>query len=221
MSVIIFIAAVILLTNPCHSAAVEQSALDHYQKAYQRAPQNYIHNYNLGTYYLENDQIGYAITYLEKAVQLSPRDRDIRHNLRLAKAKVVDPLNNKPGLLDLAKAFVSLITAHEWLLLLTGSQAIFILLKKLGKHFPNMQLALLILCAIPTSAAVMISLNQEAVVVIPKADLKQSPSHVVDTSFQAHEGVKAKILEEHLDWVKIKCQNGITGWVEKKALKKI
>ncbi len=211
----------ILVTCHAHAAVLEKESAEFYQHHYSSQPQNYIHAYNLGSYYLDQNQIGYAITYLEKSLKLAPRDPDTHQNLRIAKQKVIDPLHSKRTIVDLFQALLALVTVQEWLLLLTGSQAILVILNLIRRRFITVQKTLFLLIGLPTLAALVLSLEQHVVVVIPRAELKQSPSQAVDTSFHAHEGVKATILEEHLDWVKIKCQNGITGWIEKKALEKI
>lgn len=44
--------------------------------------------YNVGTMYLKTQRAGLAVPYLEKALRLSPLDRDVRHNLELARTEL-------------------------------------------------------------------------------------------------------------------------------------
>src|SRR3989338_8911891 len=60
--------------------------------------------YNLGNTYFKLKKVGKAVLNYERALRLSPRDRDIRSNLKLAKSMAVDKINAPERGLVLAAA---------------------------------------------------------------------------------------------------------------------
>ena len=220
----LFIALILSFMMPCIAQPIENPSLNQLQKNVKNHPKSAIHHYNLGTYFLQKNQLGHAVLYLEKAKKLNPRDPDTRHNLKLSHTKLIDPLAGKQHFFSLIHAAIAYLRFQEWLLLLAGAQFLLILLKKTDTNSNTIKMAqwvVLGLFSLPLIGSFLALKTTEIIILSKRIELKQSPSHAVETTFNAHQGVKAILLEDHHLWVKIKCQNGITGWVEKKELGKI
>ena len=73
-----------------------EKAIDTYQKIITMGYVGTSLYYNLGNSYYRDGKIGYAILYYEKALELSPGDDDVIHNLAIANLKTVDKIDTLP-----------------------------------------------------------------------------------------------------------------------------
>jgi tetratricopeptide (TPR) repeat protein len=189
--------------------------------------------YNLGNAYYRSGKIGFAILNYERALQLSPADEDIQHNLALANTKTVDRVEMLPkffifqwweGLL----AFFSLTgwtyTAYFFYIVVLGSTAFYFLAKnqRIQKISFYSGLAAVMLLAV-TASLLAVKFNRElsvknAVIVQSEAAVKLSPDASSNDAFIIHEGLKVKLEDNVQDWVKIKLLDGKVGWVQKENL---
>lgn len=78
-----------------------QLAIDEYNKLIEDDYTGVSLFYNLGNSYYRLGQVGYAILYYEKALEISPGDEDVLHNLELAKLNLKDKVDTLPPFLFL------------------------------------------------------------------------------------------------------------------------
>lgn len=62
--------------------------------------ENPAYYYNLGNAYYQSGKVAEAILAFERALRLSPNDADITHNLKLARLKVIDPIDTQAPFLQ-------------------------------------------------------------------------------------------------------------------------
>ena len=61
-----------------------------------------------------------------------------------------------------------------------------------------------------------------AIVFAKEIEAKLEPNFRAETSFTLHEGTKVMVIENYgADWLKIKLQNGETGWIANSELKEL
>jgi tetratricopeptide (TPR) repeat protein len=184
--------------------------------------------YNLGNAYYRENKIGLAILYYQKALQLSPGDNDVQHNLAIANTKTVDKIETLPPffLFQWWESLLAFFSVNGWTYLAYIFYILF--LSAIGFYFfakkPKMQrysffggLASVVLLIISISLLI-INLNRQlniknAIVIVPAVTVKLSPDNSSNDAFIIHEGLKVR-EEDHVDnWVKIQLQDGKEGWL--------
>jgi tetratricopeptide (TPR) repeat protein len=192
--------------------------------------------YNLGNANYRIGKIGYAILYYEKALELSPSDEDVKHNLDFAHLSTVDRIQPLPKfiLFDWWEALLGLFSDNGWayivfvlyllVILLAGAYS-FSKTVMQQKIFFFSAITGVFLLAVSISLLV-IKVNREAklksgVIVEQVVTVKFSPDPQSTDAFVIHEGLKVN-LEDQLDnWVKIRLADGKVGWVEQTYVEQI
>lgn len=210
-----------------------ENAIDTYQKIINVGYVGTSLYYNLGNSYYRDGKIGYAILYYEKALELSPGDDNVMHNLAIANAKTVDKIDTLPKffLFQWWESILALFPVSGWTLMVYLFYLL--LLCSIGLYFfargMNIQRysvfsgLILALFLVITTALWIVSLNREftvknAIVVEPAAAVKLSPDSTSNDAFVIHEGLKVRELDRVESWVKIRLQDGKEGWIEQNEI---
>jgi tetratricopeptide (TPR) repeat protein len=206
-----------------------EKAIDTYQKIITMGYVGTSLYYNLGNSYYRDGKIGYAILYYEKALELSPGDDDVIHNLAIANLKTVDKIDTLPKffLFQWWETVLAMFPVSGWTLvvylfylLLLCSIGLYFFARGLNIQrysvFAGMISALFLIAA---ATLWIVSLNREftvknAVVVEPTAAVKLAPDSTSNDAFVIHEGLKVRELDHVGSWVKIRLQDGKEGWIE-------
>jgi tetratricopeptide (TPR) repeat protein len=189
--------------------------------------------YNLGNSYYRNGKIGYAILYYEKALELSPGDDDVTHNLAIANTKTVDKIDTLPRffLFQWWESILALFSTTGWTytvylfyLLLLASIGLYFFARSLRIQrysvFSGLISALLLII---TATIWIVSLNREltiknAIVLEPTIAVKLAPDSTSNDAFVIHEGLKVRELDQVENWVKIRLQDGKEGWIQQNEI---
>ncbi len=189
--------------------------------------------YNLGNAYYRSGKIGYAILFYEKALKLSPGDEDIQQNLRIANSKTIDKLPDFPDffLFRIWENLLSVFSLSGWVyfsyiffILLLISVTGYFLFKNLLYRKYSFYAGIIIAVIFTLSISIMlVKLNQDyntrrGIIVQLVANVKTSPDENGDDTFVIHEGLKIKVEELIGSWMKIRLDDGKTGWVEEKNI---
>jgi len=189
--------------------------------------------YNLGNSYYREGKIGYAILYYEKALELSPGDNDVVHNLAIANTKTVDKIDVLPKffLFQWWENILALFPLSGWTymvylfyLLLLCSIGLYFFARGLNVQRYSVFAGLIAgVFLIITGSLWIVSLNREltvknAIVVEPTAVVKLAPDSTSNDAFVIHEGLKVRVLDRVESWVKIRLQDGKEGWIEQKEI---
>lgn len=210
-----------------------ENAIDTYQKIINVGYVGTSLYYNLGNSYYRDGKIGYAILYYEKALELSPGDDNVMHNLAIANAKTVDKIDTLPKffLFQWWESILALFPVSGWTLMVYLFYLL--LLCSIGLYFfargMNIQRysvfsgLISALFLVITTALWIVSLNREftvknAIVVEPAAAVKLSPDSTSNDAFVIHEGLKVRELDRVESWVKIRLQDGKEGWIEQNEI---
>ena len=192
--------------------------------------------YNMANSYYKMNQVAPAIYYYEKALTLSPNNKDIIFNLEFANQMTLDNIEPLPKSVGqkLMDAFVLRFTYEVWAKVAVVLAFVFALLF-LMYHFSysTSKKRVYFVSSIVSVLLVTTSLffayrnfhhvenNISAIIYSNQADVKNAPTKSSELYFEIHEGTKVQILESLDDWKKIKIADGKIGWIESSHLRVI
>ncbi|HAQ18153.1 MAG TPA: hypothetical protein DCR40_02850 [Prolixibacteraceae bacterium] len=225
-----------------------QKANEHYTKEeYQKAIDGYNQilmagiespelYYNLGNAYYKTNQFTLAILNFERAKLLAPDDEDIEFNLLVANQKVVDSIQELPGLF-IVRWWNSLInsqTTDTWAVLSIVGFILFLTLVGLyffAKSGDVKRVSFWAGCFLIVFTIFSWSFaarqksrlvnHSYAIVMQPTVTVKSSPSEKGTNLFVIHEGLKVRITDKLGDWVEIRLADGNKGWLLMESIERI
>lgn len=193
--------------------------------------------YNLGNAYYRSENITRAVLNYERALLLSPGDRDIRFNLQIARAKTIDKIVPESEMFFFTwyRSLVNLMSVDAWawtalialalliVLLLVYLFSERIWLRKVG-FFGGF--VLLILFALSNLFAWQqkqdLLFRKGAIVISPSVTVKSTPAKNGTDLFILHEGTKVSITDGTMKgWMGIRIADGKEGWIESNMIEEI
>ncbi len=188
---------------------------------------NFSVEYNLGNTYYKLDSLGQAILHYERARKFNPKDEDLKVNLQLANQKIVDKIESLPtlGVKDLWSNITSANMLSTWtnlsLIAVFIAFACFILAIILkSRQIKRVFILTGILFFVGYALSYMLARSvvdydesHEAIILLPKVEVKGSPSDQAVDVFLLHEGTKVEIRNEQDGWYEVKIANGNVGWL--------
>ena len=237
-SVFILLPVVLLAQDPSalFSEAEQQydegeytGAVETYQQILRQGVESASLHYNLGNAYFKSGEIGEAILHYEKAAKLSPRDPDIRYNLKIARARIQDRIT-PPPVSFLMKVYNGM---KYWLALnelAWATGALFLLtsllfagrhlfryeqLRKISRSLFIVGIGLLIL-TVPLLVSRTLEASQEkyGIVLDPEIKVYSAPQTISTEVFVIHEGTRVRVEQEQDNWFRIRLADGKEGWVQ-------
>ncbi len=192
--------------------------------------------YNLGTAYLNNHQLGYALLHLERALYLDPNDRDARENWEAAQ-RLINSASPESKPIELSKSLfhrVALYTTYSrWGL----SFLICWVLAGLGFFFrsligpPQKRFILLLIsisalivagaCGAVMASHLYVRSLSNAIVVAPATPVLEGPHQHYKTILKITEGHSVRVLERDGQFYKVRLNNGLEGWIPAKDAQEI
>ena len=185
--------------------------------------------YNLGNAYFRLGQKGKALASYERALAISPRDKDIRWNLEMLKSVLADRIeapSDNPVFFWGRKA-ADTFTINEISISLSALLALFLAFAVLNFIFPRTKswtgfFQFLTVAALVACAALFIlkwtDVKDPRVVVLDKEVYAHyGPSNKETNAFLLHEGAEGKVLDETPDWFYIVLKNKNSGWIPKSS----
>lgn len=192
--------------------------------------------FNLGNCYYRTGKIGYAILNYERALEISPSDEDVKHNLAFANLSTIDRIQPLPEffLFEIWESILSTFSVNGWIYL-TYFFYIALLLLLIAYFFVKTiyqqklvlfsGLSVLLILAL-TISLLFVKINREetlvhGVIVEQAVTVKNSPDQKSSDAFVIHEGLKVNIEDKLDEWIKIKLADGKIGWIENTSVEKI
>ncbi len=178
--------------------------------------------FNLGNAFFKSGQIGRAIAAYEQAELLTPRDPEIRANLRFARNQVQGPAYRATPW----ESWVNQLTLNEWALLTMAVLWLFFALLVLGQVRPALKsnlralrllsgLALVALCFCLGAAHYQWRQVQRVVVVKQEVVVRHGPLDVSPSAFTVFDGAELRVLDHKDDWLEVTAGPQRTGWLRK------
>lgn len=222
--------------NKLYHSKEYEKAIVLYNKIYNKGYVSSSLFYNMGNAYYRIGKLGYAILYYEKANKIELNDEDIKFNLKIAKAKTIDKLDEVPKLFLTSwwETIISLFNYSGWAVVLILTWIFFLislgvyilsrklLYKKYGFYFSSILFAsLLLLTVIFYSSFTQETNTNYGVLINEMTIVKQAPDLQSNDAFIIHEGIKFSLEDKVNDWTKIKLIDGKVGWIENSTFQKI
>ena len=213
-----------------------QKAIDGYNQILMAGIESPEVYFNLGNAYYKTKQYTLSILNYERAKLLAPGDEDIEFNLQVANQKVVDSIQELPGIFIVRwwNALVNSQTTDTWAVLSIFSFIVF--LTMLGFYFfaktsevkritfwSGCFLIVFTIFSWSFAAKQKSRLvnHSYAIVMQPTVTVKSSPSDKGTSLFVVHEGLKVRITDKLGDWVEIRLADGNKGWLLTESVERI
>jgi tetratricopeptide (TPR) repeat protein len=224
---------IIQQANEAYTQGEFTQAIELYQKAIEENGISADVYYNIGNSYYRANKIASAILYYERALLLSPGDKDIQFNLEIARLKTVDKIApvGEFFLTDWYNAVQNLFNTNRWssiawscfILFVLGLTLFFfsrkIFLKKLGFYAGLTLFVLTILANIfAFSQKKKLTDRNTAIIFTPTVNIKSSPDNSGTDLFILHEGTKVDVKSQLGDWNEIETADGNVGWIKKEEI---
>ena len=193
--------------------------------------------YNLGNAYYRTENIPEAVLNYERALLLSPGDRDIRFNLQIARSKTFDKIVPESEMFFVTwyRSLVSMMSVDGWartalislaltiVLLLVYLFSERIWLRKAGFFGGVALLVLFVGANIFAWQQKKDLLNRKgAIIFAPAVTVKSTPAANGTDLFILHEGTKVVITDGSMkEWKEIRLADGKEGWIESKHIRVI
>ncbi len=190
--------------------------------------------YNLGGAYFQQNKIGPSILAYKRALRLAPRDKEIRENLEITRARRLESLNleNRGGMARIWSWTRRTLSPGEMAvmgLLVLWLAAILTLLGILRRvswirlRGPLLvSLLLLVFLSIGAWRAEWEDWSgREGVLMTPMVSAQSGPGDDYIALFELHEGAELKLLERRGDWLRISLGADLEGWVPAKAVERL
>lgn len=189
--------------------------------------------FNLGNAYYKTGQNAVAILNYERALRLSPNDKDIQYNLKIARLKVVDRIESI-SVFFLNKwldATIQLFGSNIWAYICLATFALTLILilvflfslnaqtKKLMFLFLFISLIISVFSYFASDIQKERATNSKTAIIFKASvTIYSTPSSNGTALFLLHEGTKVRIIEKLGSWYRIQLADGNDGWIEIKNL---
>ncbi len=241
----------ILTVRPACAAITKQEALSNfiagnqaykegnYEKAiesYQSIPKGSRESgpvyYNLGNAYFKSGKLGYAVWSYEKAKRYFPRDSDLNFNVGYAESlikKKNTQEKSKNFLETMIQNYINFYTIDEMVLFITIFTVLAVAFHLLSKFLKWKNLirrgvrTLIVFLILINIAGLFIKVSSQIdrAIVIQASNANFEPLEAATPHFELAEGMAVKIVTVKDDWVKVKRDDGLLGWVKQAKLERI
>lgn len=192
--------------------------------------------YNLGNSLYKTGQIAPCILNYERALQLSPNDKDIIYNLELVQQHVVDDIDRVEVffLKRMVRNVRASLASNDWATwsIVSFSFSLLMLLifflsqMSWLKRISFYTFVISLILAITTFAFAHkvkddIAIHNTAIILDPTVTITSSPIEDGTKIFVLHEGTKVEITDRLEGWVEIMLSDGNKGWMKQEALEEI
>lgn len=193
--------------------------------------------YNLGNAYYRTENITRAVINYERALLLSPGDRDIRFNLQLARSKTIDKITPESEMFFVTwyRSLVNIMSVDGWATMSLVSLAIAIVLALCYLFTGRVWMqktgffgafAMIVIFALSNLFAWQqkdqLVNRTGAIVISPAAAVKSTPANGGTDLFIIHEGTKVEITDSSMkEWKEVRIADGKEGWIKTSMIEMI
>lgn len=193
--------------------------------------------YNLGNACYRSDSLTMAILAYERALLLSPGDKDIRFNLQFARSKTIDKLMPESEVVFVTwyRGLVNLTNANVWayisivsiiltlLLVLVYLFAPRVLWRKVGFFGGTAFFVFFMFSTLFAWDQHHAFVNRSgAIIMAPSVNVKKTPSANAEDAFILHEGTRVDVTDTNMkSWRGIRLPDGREGWMPSEQLEMI
>ena len=166
--------------------------------------------FNIASSYGELGSNGHAILWYERALNISPFDKEIKNNIELFNPNSsLNPIKNKSNLI-----IIFYLTLFLFILFFTILIILFIKKRKIYYSL----IILSVLFIVPALISYNL-INANYLIVVSRTNLYRGESERTEIISVIGEGEKFRILEEYSNWYHVK--GSFKGWINKSFAEKI
>ena len=222
--------------DSAYAAGRYQDAIRDYEALLKRGVSADLY-YNLGNAYYRTEDITRAVLNYERALQLSPGDKDIRHNLQMARSKTTDKITPESEFFFVTwmRAVVNAMSVDAWAQTALAALALAIILALVYLFAERLWLrklgffggALLLLAFLVCNLFAYLQKNElthhrGAIVMGSAVTVKSTPAANGTDLFILHEGTRVDIVDDQMQqWKQIRVADGKEGWIETSKIEMI
>jgi len=219
--------------NEAYAREDYKAAQEGYQKLLSHGQGGADVQYNLGTTYLAQGDLGRAMLALERAWKEGGRAPDLEANLALARARQVDKVEGATVEEDFLTRVVHATSPSAvgwgflgaWVLGF-GLLVLLRFLKPGRRTWAAVLAGLALTVAVPSGALLAAHVwvhdtVREAVVLAPKLVAREFPRGEAKVLFEVHAGLKVRLLEDTGRYVRLRLPNGLEGWAEREGIEQL
>ena len=190
--------------------------------------------FNMGNCFYKLNKVAESNFYFEKALILSPNNKEILSNLSFAKNMTLDAIEELPKsqIKQYINFFVSIFSIKIWAFISIGFMSIFFItsLLYLFSFNPILKRLYFSLSIFFMTASLLshIIIRQETkknevikkgIVFAKELSVFSEPNRRNEEIFTLHEGTKVELMDKLKGWDKIRLVNGSEGWVIESQVK--
>ena len=190
--------------------------------------------FNMANCYYKLNKIAPSVYYYEKALKLSPNDKDVQNNLSFAQQMTIDKFDTIPelGTSKLYKKTAQIFNLNGWailciLLMCVGVGffiAYFLSYNTKTKRFffimGVISVLILIISFVLLNKKIDLDNERYGIIYPQVINVKTEPNLRSEAAFVLHEGTKVQIIESYKNnWLKIKLIDGNIGWISNNSIK--
>jgi len=176
--------------------------------------------YNLGTSYLQLEDLGHARAALERARLLAPWDADVAHNLGVLRGRLQDPEPEDSWVVRLAELFPQPILAALTAMCNFGAGCLLLLWLRNRNEVHAWLAAAFLVGLVFFGGLLGVSMAQPPLAaVVPETVLvKNGPGREFSDSVTLHAGSAVSVLAQQGDWVEVLALGHVKGWLRSEDL---
>lgn len=207
--------------NKLYAEGHYESAINTYSNLVQNGTVSAALYFNLGNACMKSGHLGLSVVYYERALEISPRDPDIRANLQLARTRAYQGNPPKP---DLLRSWTGWFSLNEWALLaaLTWWGCLGLLvagqIKTEWKNRVARPLRFLMIAFLVSASGLGLrfyfyQVVDAAMIIVKDAPVKYGPLEESRVFYSLQDGAEITALDRQDHWVQIRDNQKRTGWV--------
>lgn len=207
-------------------------AIAKYQKILSSGSESGNLYYNLGNCHIKKGDLAKAMLNYERARQLMPRDKDLQANYQYAKSLLKLKVEPKPKIwiLRILDSFYGNFTVdgltlfcflfYLILVILIAVAAAFVLWR--AKLFGIIIILAILFLTSLFAVVERVNLSQhQAIILVSETAAKFEPFSEATTYFNLYAGMEVEIISSNDGWVKVRRQDGKSGWINRDNLEKV
>ncbi len=214
--------------NTLYSDGKYNEAIEKYEEVLNSGLHSAEVYFNLGNAHYKLNRIAPSIYYYEKALLLSPKDKEIQNNLSFAHNMTIDSIDVVPeiGISRFLRTAINMFSFDTWAFLSVGFMIFFVLIfmtyyftsstnKKRFTFVTSIMSAFLtvLFLSFAFQKQAMDNKDNPAIVFSQESLVRTDPNLSGEEAFRLHEGTKVRVLDTINNWSEILLTDGKTGWI--------
>lgn len=214
--------------NTLYSNGKYNEAIEKYEEVLDKGLHSAEIYFNLGNAHYKLNRIAPSIFYYEKALLLSPKDKEIQNNLSFAQNMTIDAIEVVPeiGISRFLRSAIKMFSFDTWAYFSIVFVILFVILfityyftsstnKKRFTFVTSITSAFLtiLFLSFAFQRQTMDNKDNPAIVFAQESLVRTDPNLSGEEAFRLHEGTKVRVLDTINNWTEILLADGKTGWM--------